>query len=198
MRVHENSIKKLESRTGNLIGVYGPLYAIKKECYTDIPDGIILDDLYLTLNILKTKKVVFLDSAIVYDDNLDTLYDYKRVKRYLSGFFQILQQKGLIKGLSGRQKLMLFWHKYIRVVIPLILLCSYVILGMKAFSDIVFLYIFLGITSLSFLFFIPLNLHPFSQVKSLIRFASFYSIALIELFVKGFIFRWSFYRSSNK
>ncbi|NTV84884.1 MAG: glycosyltransferase, partial [Bacteroidales bacterium] len=56
IRSFENYIKCHESKTGNLIGVYGPLYAIKKSCYSHIPEYIILDDLYLSLKILANNQ----------------------------------------------------------------------------------------------------------------------------------------------
>ena len=56
IRAYENFIKIQESKLGTVIGVYGPLFALKKEVYKGIPELIILDDLYLSLTVLQTKK----------------------------------------------------------------------------------------------------------------------------------------------
>lgn len=183
IRAHENFIKKLEGKTGNLIGVYGPLYAIKKECYHDIPENIILDDLYLTLKVLSSKQVVFQNECKVYDDSLDFLYDYKRAKRYLSGFFQLLSHKELLSELSGKQKAMLFWHKYFRILIPLFLALSYIFLGIKSIEHLYLFIPFIIISGFGIIFQIPYNLKYSKQVKNIFRFVIFYSVGIVDLLV---------------
>ena len=176
LRAHENRIKELEGQTGNLIGVYGPLYALKKECYHEIPNNIILDDLYLTLKILDHKKAVFERDCEIIDDNFNLLYSYKRARRYIAGFFQILNDKELIRKLSLKQKTMLFWHKYFRIPIPLLIAFCYVLLGIDSFYDHTSLIIFLSLSFFCLLSIIPINSKVFRQMRSVLRFVSFYSI----------------------
>lgn len=148
LRAHENFIKQLESKTGSLIGVYGPLYALKKQYYINIPDKVILDDLYLTLGILNNKKVIFQKECKIADDNADKLYNYKRAKRYLSGFIQILTTKDLLRNLTYRQQIMLFWHKYLRLFIPVLLFLNYVMIAVNSFYDSTYRLLFILTTSL--------------------------------------------------
>jgi glycosyltransferase involved in cell wall biosynthesis len=183
LRAHENFIKQLEGRTGNLMGVYGPLYAIKKSCYHNIPERIILDDLYLTLSVLSTKQVVFQEDCKIYDDSLDFLYDYKRARRYLSGFFQLLGHKELLSGLSPRQKLMLFWHKYFRILIPIALAFSYLMMGLKSSGHPYVFILFVLLTFLSIVFLTPLHLNQSHQLRNIFRFVMFYSVGILDLFV---------------
>jgi biofilm PGA synthesis N-glycosyltransferase PgaC len=193
LRSHENYIKELEGQIGNLIGVYGPLYALKKEYYQEIPNNIILDDLYLTLSILKNKKAVFQRDCKIFDDNFDLLYSYKRTKRYLAGFFQIVNKRNLIVKLSRKQKKMLFWHKYFRIPIPLLIASSYILLGIESFYNHYILLIFLLVSILWISILLPINLKIFRQMRSIIRFVGFYTVASIELFVRLLILNQNIY-----
>ena len=189
LRAYENFIKKKESRIGNLIGVYGPLYAIKKECYNEIPEYIILDDLYLTLKILSKKQVLFLDNCIIYDDNIDVLYNYKRTRRYLSGFGQLISEKKLISHLTFIQITMLIWHKYIRLIIPFLILICMIILCVESITKNNFLYIIL-IGSISFItYIIPIILKMNLRMNSIFRVSFFYAFAIIELTILGLFFK---------
>ncbi len=129
LRWHENFLKKLESRTGCLIGVYGPLYAVKKSCYVNITHDTILDDLALSLSILPGKQVVLIEDCCITDKNFYKLYDLKRSKRYLKGLLQILHKKELITNLPQRVLIMLIWHKYLRLLIPPLVIACYVTLA---------------------------------------------------------------------
>ncbi len=144
LRSIENRIKKLESKNGNLIGVYGPLYAIRKSCYHPIPDHIILEDLYLTLSVLKSHKVILKENCLILDDSFSDVYNYKRVNRYYIGLLQLAKEKGLIGNLSLIQIIMLIWHKYFRLLLPvfsislIIIICIYYNSIATLFSVILF------------------------------------------------------------
>lgn len=142
IRKYENFIKTKESNMGNLIGVYGPLYAVKKECYVPIPENILLDDLYLSLQIIKTKQIRILGECKVIDEGFSELYDYHRAKRYLTGFWQILRDKTIWSKLNFDQLIMLLWHKYLRLIIPVLLFISYAGTAFAASSSPFYLIIF--------------------------------------------------------
>jgi glycosyltransferase involved in cell wall biosynthesis len=148
IRKHENKIKTGESKMGCLIGVYGPLYAINKCCYSEIPEYIILDDLYLSLKILKNKKIVLMRSCKIIDECFTDHYNLKRTTRYLEGLIQILLEKGLFWSLSPKIKLMLIWHKYIRLLIPSLFLLSYLSSALISRHNIITAFLFWGITIL--------------------------------------------------
>ena len=64
----EKVVRKLESASGSVVGVTGAIYAIRRELYTEIPPGTILDDVFVPMNVaLKGKRVVFQRSAIARD-----------------------------------------------------------------------------------------------------------------------------------
>lgn len=187
IRRHENFIKSNESKAGSLIGVYGPFYAIKKQCYSDIPDYIILDDLYLSLRILKTKQIILKDDCLIIDNNFSKLYNYKRTRRYLIGFLQILKEKTIISDLSKKQKIMLIWHKYIRLLIPVFLFISYISIGFLITQGVVFVVLFSILTALGLISVFP-GIFKFQfSLKNFIRMNIIYFIALTDIFINNVI-----------
>ncbi|MBN1339013.1 MAG: glycosyltransferase [Bacteroidales bacterium] len=134
LRRHENIIKLKESNAGSLMGVYGPFYALKKQCYCPLPENIILDDLYLSLRILKSHRIILLKDCEIIDDNFTALYNYRRSKRYLEGLLQIVRSRTLIRDLGLKHRIMLVWHKYLRLMLPFFLLATYVYAGLKSFA----------------------------------------------------------------
>ena len=64
----EKAVRKLESASGSVVGVTGAIYAIRRELYTPIPQGTILDDVFIPMNVARMgKRVVFQPSAIARD-----------------------------------------------------------------------------------------------------------------------------------
>lgn len=180
LRTHENFLKAKESNAGSLIGVYGPFYAIKKECYSTIPDNIILDDLYLSLRILKTKQIVIRRDCEIFDDDFDMLYDLRRTKKYLSGFLQILNQKSIIRDLTKRQQVMLIWHKYMRLLIPVLVFLCYITSAMMIFHGVKYLVLFSILTVVGLLSLMPLKINCLFKMKNIIRLNFFYFIAIAD------------------
>jgi cellulose synthase/poly-beta-1,6-N-acetylglucosamine synthase-like glycosyltransferase len=65
---YEFKIRELESNLGHLIGVDGPLYAVRRDCYIALA-GNMISDLITPLLVLNQKKRVVLESeALVYED----------------------------------------------------------------------------------------------------------------------------------
>ncbi|MBN2776889.1 MAG: glycosyltransferase [Bacteroidales bacterium] len=181
IRKHENYLKRKESVSGNLIGVYGPLYAIKKEQYKKIPSDIILDDLYLSLEILTQKKIIFKPDCLIVDESLKELYDYKRALRYLKGYNQILKQKDIISKLSKKQRTMLFWHKYLRLLFPIFLIINYVCLGILSFAHYGFFIGYMLSTFLIIFSLVPIIPNLLLRVRNIIRINIYYLVAMIQV-----------------
>lgn len=189
IRRHENYLKSRESKTGNLIGVYGPFYAIKKKIYSVIPDDIILDDLYLSLRILKTKQVELRENCEITDKNISFLYSYKRTRRYLAGFIQILKEHTIISDLDRKQRIMLIWHKYLRLLIPVFLFMCYVSAGLLIFQSIEYLIFFIILTTIGLMSLLPCKFRFQFWLKSLIRINIFYFIALADILLNDILIK---------
>jgi poly-beta-1,6-N-acetyl-D-glucosamine synthase len=182
IRRHENFLKSKESKSGSLIGVYGPFYAIKKQCYSIIPEDIILDDLYLSLKILRTKKIELREDCEIFDNDFSLLYDYQRTRRYLSGLLQIMKEKSFIRDLSYRQHIMLIWHKYLRLLIPFFLFSCYLLTGLLIFNGTVFVIGFGLVTATGVLSILPGRLKFQFRLKNLVRTNILYFMAFFDIF----------------
>ena len=189
IRRHENFLKSQESRAGSLIGVYGPFYAIKKHCYSIIPEHIILDDLYLSLRILKTKQIVIREDCKIVDEDFSTLYDFKRTKKYLTGFLQLLNEKSIIGDLTLKQRIMLIWHKYLRLLIPFFIFLCYIITGLMTVQGTKYLILFAVLTLSGLLSLLPLKSFFLWKMKNVFRLNVFYFLALIDVFFNSVLFQ---------
>lgn len=184
IRRYENYLKEAESRAGSLMGVYGPLYALKRSCYHPLPEHIILDDLYLSLKVMTTRKINITQECLIFDDHICSLHDYKRIRRYIKGFQQILADKELMMRLPSRQLVMLIWHKYVRLLIPVFLCLSYFATGILSFFNPWFIVVFsiltlVGIASLTPFFY---NLH--NIIIHFVRINILYVIATAQVLLK--------------
>ncbi len=181
IRKFENFIKLLESSTGCLIGVYGPFYAIKRKCYIKIPEHIILDDLYLSLRILKSKQVVLIKDCTIIDNNFSSLYNYKRARRYLVGFMQLFYERGLIRDLNRKQIMMLLWHKYLRLFIPVLLFCSYIMSGFLMQRGFEYQVLFGILTLMGLVTILQMVLNFKSRLFNIFRMNMYYIAAMVEI-----------------
>jgi cellulose synthase/poly-beta-1,6-N-acetylglucosamine synthase-like glycosyltransferase len=183
MRRHENFIKNSESAIGNLIGVYGPLYAFKKKYFVPVPEHIILDDLYLSLKILKSGQIVLIKDCAIIDEEFSVLYNYQRTKRYLAGLVQILFSKTIIDGLKNIQFLMLIWHKYLRLLLPVLLSLSYLISAVKMNQGLVFFIVFMVMSFLGVLALLQMVFKFQSRLINIVRINLYYLFAFFDLSV---------------
>ncbi|MGD9897725.1 MAG: glycosyltransferase family 2 protein [Calditrichaceae bacterium] len=79
---YENNIRNLESMIGQMIGVDGPLYAIRKSNYVMLEKNIISDLITPLLVILQGKKVVLEQHAIVMEEpNIHSGHEFKTRRR---------------------------------------------------------------------------------------------------------------------
>jgi poly-beta-1,6-N-acetyl-D-glucosamine synthase len=183
MRRYENYLKVLETGAGSLMGVYGPLYAIRRKHYTPIPDGIILDDLYLSLNMMKAGKIRMAETCFIYDEDIYSLHDYRRIKRYLKGFVQILTEPGLLRKLPARQLFMLLWHKYLRLLIPVMLCLCYFATGIQALYHPAYLIAFIILTVTGIASLVPAISKHRNLMVNFVRLNVLYALAMGEMLI---------------
>ncbi len=119
----EKMVRKLESATGSVVGVTGAIYAVRRELYTEIPAGTVLDDVYVPMHVVRRgKRVVFQPSAIARDRIFAAKgKEFSRKVRTLSGNYQLLR---LAPWLLSPENPLLFRfisHKLLRLLVPLLL-----------------------------------------------------------------------------
>ena len=170
----ENMIKKLEGRSGNLIGVYGPFYGIRKSCYTPIPEHILLEDLYLSLS---THQIIFRQDCLIIDNDFTSVYNIRRAKKYVKGLIQLIQEKKLMSKIRLMQLFMLLWHKYFRLFIPLLILLNFIFLSILTRSEI---YLLIALFMFTIAALIPDLSMIHSKLKDILR-INFYYLVLVPI-----------------
>jgi biofilm PGA synthesis N-glycosyltransferase PgaC len=119
----EKAVRKLESASGSVVGVTGAIYAIRRELYTEIPDGTILDDVFVPMNVArKGKRVIFQPSAIARDRIFcEKGKEFSRKVRTLTGNYQLLRLSPWLLSPANPLLFRFISHKLLRLLVPFLL-----------------------------------------------------------------------------
>jgi cellulose synthase/poly-beta-1,6-N-acetylglucosamine synthase-like glycosyltransferase len=119
----EKVVRRLESATGSVVGVTGAIYAIRRELYTEMPSGTILDDVFVPLHVARNgKRVVFQPSALAYDRLSPAKgKEFSRKVRTLTGNYQLLRLAPWLLSPSNPLFFRLVSHKLLRLAVPFLL-----------------------------------------------------------------------------
>jgi cellulose synthase/poly-beta-1,6-N-acetylglucosamine synthase-like glycosyltransferase len=116
----EKYIRELEAASGSVVGATGALYAVRRGLLTGLPEGTILDDVYIPLQVVRQgRRVVFEPRARAWDSpDLGGGLEFARKVRTLSGNYQLVQLMPWV--LSGQNPVLLRFvsHKLLRLVVP--------------------------------------------------------------------------------
>lgn len=126
---YEKFIRKAESKIGSMLGATGALYAIRKELFPKLPKKLILDDVYVPMNIVQRGyRAIFDKKAIIFDKfSKDSKFEFKRKTRTLAGNFQLfVYAKWLFNPFSSYVTWEFFSHKFLRVILPFFLMLTFV------------------------------------------------------------------------
>ena len=127
---YEKFLRKHESRLHSMLGATGAIYAIRKNLYEKIPSHFVLDDMYVPFKIIeKGYRAIFDETAQAFDQVANSpKEEYRRKVRTLYGNFQIFAAFGnLFNPLSSPMAIQLFSHKFLRVMVPLLMIALFVI-----------------------------------------------------------------------
>jgi len=121
---YEVKLREWESRLGRLIGVDGPLYAVRRECYEPLEDHIISDLMTPLIVLAKGKKVVIDPDAMVDEDpTTKTHQEYTTRRRItLRGLVGLYSFKHMLNPFKYPiLSLQLFLHKILRWCVGVLL-----------------------------------------------------------------------------
>jgi poly-beta-1,6-N-acetyl-D-glucosamine synthase len=183
---YEKWIRRTESEIDSVCGATGCLWAMRKSLFRPLPEGIILDDVYLPMEVVRQGyRVVFDSRAMAYDrPSQNAELEYQRKRRTLLGNYQLLRAFPWILTGENRIRFQFVSHKVCRLLVPLcalVLLFSTFLLG-GAFFRLLFL-VQLGLYLLGIIDrWIPAGT-PLRRISSL---ASFSLIANLGV-VSGFL-----------
>jgi poly-beta-1,6-N-acetyl-D-glucosamine synthase len=121
---YENWIRTCESICGSPVGVYGGFYAIRRELARPQPAGMILDDMFQPLSIIRQGYRSVLDShAIVYDTWPTRIREeFHRKVRTLAGNFQLFRLAPWTLTSRNPVLFQLVSHKVMRLLAPYLLI----------------------------------------------------------------------------
>lgn len=152
----ENLLKLMESRLDMTLGANGGIYAIRKEAFLPIPDGTIVDDFVIFLNVRRRGfRTLFDPEAVAYERSAPSLVDeYQRKVRIGAGDLQSIRLTGgFLDPRSGPVSFSFWSHKLLRWSVPFFLiglLASNIALA----SDGLFFASFLGAQVLMYVLFV--------------------------------------------
>lgn len=136
---YESKIRELESLIGNLIGVDGPLYAIRKECYVPLEEDII-SDLISPLIVISNGKKAVLESDAVVDESTTQKATHEvntRRRIVLRGMVGLRRYNNLINPIRNPiLAVQIIFHKIIRWLVGPIVLIHFC--ATLALFDIIF------------------------------------------------------------
>jgi cellulose synthase/poly-beta-1,6-N-acetylglucosamine synthase-like glycosyltransferase len=157
---YEQWIRKCEASYDSPVGVYGGFYAIRRALAVPQPAGIILDDMFQPLSIIRQGyRSVLEPCAYVYDEwPQKTAAEFHRKVRTLAGNFQLMQLAPWVLTSQNRVFFQLVSHKILRLFVPYLfisaLIVSLLLAGgsrfYAAFAMVQFLILLLAMISLQF------------------------------------------------
>jgi biofilm PGA synthesis N-glycosyltransferase PgaC len=158
----EKKVRELESASGSVAGATGALYCARRSLLapSSLPEGTILDDVLLPMQIVRLgSRVVFDSRARAWDSpDLGKGREFSRKVRTLSGNYQLLQLAPWLLGSENAIRFEFVSHKLSRLAVPFALLA---LLIASAFLPQPFYRVALGAQ----LAFYALSLAPLAGVK---------------------------------
>ncbi|AUX29231.1 MULTISPECIES: glycosyltransferase family 2 protein [Sorangium] len=117
---YENWIRLQEGRFRSMVGVTGPIYAIRRADMSQLPEGVILDDMWVPMRLrLEGRSILFAEDAIAYDDAFGDEREFGRKVRTLAGNYQLFSLlPALLVPFRNPSWFEIFSHKLLRLVCP--------------------------------------------------------------------------------
>lgn len=121
----EKKIREMESISGSVVGATGAIYAVRRQLLVPIPEGTILDDVFLPMQVARQGFRVTFDPDVRAWDTADlgAGREFARKVRTLSGNYQLLQLAPWLLSSSNPLRFEFISHKLMRLFVP-ITLCS--------------------------------------------------------------------------
>jgi cellulose synthase/poly-beta-1,6-N-acetylglucosamine synthase-like glycosyltransferase len=123
----DRMLKAAESRAGNVISATGAIYAIRRELFDIVPDGVTDDFVTSTGVIARGYRLVFAPTAVAYEPVAETgaLEFDRKVRVITRGLRSVLVRRALLNPFRhGFYAVQLFSHKVLRrmMVFPLMVM----------------------------------------------------------------------------
>lgn len=119
----EKALRKLESASGSVVGVTGAIYAMRRELYVPMPPGLILDDVFVPMNVVRQGwRVLFQPAAIARDRIFsEPGKEFGRKVRTLTGNLQLVRAAPWLLTPANPILFRFVSHKMLRLAVPFLL-----------------------------------------------------------------------------
>jgi len=120
----EKKIREMESASGSVPGATGAIYCARRALLEPMPEGTILDDVLLPMQVVrKGFRVVFDSRARAWDSpDLGASREFARKVRTLSGNYQLVQLAPWLLTADNKIRFEFISHKLSRLIAPFALL----------------------------------------------------------------------------
>jgi cellulose synthase/poly-beta-1,6-N-acetylglucosamine synthase-like glycosyltransferase len=121
---YENWIRRSEARFRSVVGMTGPLSAIRRADLAPLPRSLILDDVWIPMRLrLQGRRILFCEEAVAFDQAFDDEREFGRKVRTLAGNYQIFAlMPALLVPFVNPSWFETWSHKIMRLVCPWALL----------------------------------------------------------------------------
>ena len=120
----EKIVRRLESESGSVVGVTGAIYAIRRELFVPMPPGLLLDDVFVPMNVARQGFRVLFEPSAIARDLIFTQpgKEFSRKVRTLTGNYQLVQLAPWLLTPANPLLFRFLSHKLMRLCVPLFLL----------------------------------------------------------------------------
>lgn len=117
---YENFLRRLESRSGSVAGMFGGFSAVRREKIPEFPPEVVNEDLWLLCSLVgEGGRVIYEPAASSVEPSLETRHEVERRTRISAGRLMLLND---IRGLPPTFLWRVATHKLGRLVLPFFLL----------------------------------------------------------------------------
>jgi glycosyltransferase involved in cell wall biosynthesis len=123
---YEQWIRKCEASYDSAVGVYGGFYAIRRALTVNHPEGMILDDMFEPLSIIRQgyRSVIERSTCVIDRWPHRTRSEFDRKVRTLAGNFQLMKCAPWILTPRNRVVFQFVSHKVLRLFVPYLLIVA--------------------------------------------------------------------------
>lgn len=116
---YEDLLRRLEARSGSVAGLFGEFVAVRRERVPEFPEGTIVDDLWLGLQLVRGGgRIVYEPRAASFEPSLPARAEAARRSRMSAGRVMLSHElRGLPPGFAWR----VISHKWGRLALPVLL-----------------------------------------------------------------------------
>jgi len=187
----ERWLRRREAQVHSAIGVTGAIYAMRRSLWTPLPAGLILDDLYVPMQlVLNRQRVDFVDAARAYEtrDTTDA-NEYRRKVRTLTGVLQLCAWlPATLVPFRNPVWAQFVTHKLLRLLTPYWVLVCVVWAAVTLEQRIGIAWLVAGVAAFAAL--LQLRSKPFRMLRSAVVSSILVQVATVRATANGARGRW--------